>query len=109
MTTLLEPTTDTGVITRQDGPVIRVTSDVAQLETVMVNLFFVGPRDAGVIIDGDVNELPADALAAAMAAATAGDAMADCIETPEFLDVEMDDLAGRCALVARTWLLRFER
>src|SRR5205085_2633006 len=54
------------------------------------------------------NELPAHALAAAMTAATAGDAMADCIEAPELLDVEMDDLTRRGALVTRARLLWFE-
>src|SRR4029077_2782307 len=69
----------------------------------------VGPRDAGVVIDGDVDELPADALAVAVAAATAGDAMADRIETPKLFDVEMDNLTGRRALVSRARLLRLQR
>ena len=68
----------------------------------------IGPSDAGMVINGDVNEVPADALAAAMAAATAGDAMADRIETPELFDVEMDDITGRGALVSWARLLWFE-
>ena len=42
----------------------------------------------------DVDELPADAAAVALAGAVAGDAMADLIEAPELLDVDMDQLAG---------------
>ena len=47
-------------------------------------------------------------LAAAMAGATAGDAMADAVEAAELLDVDVDDLAGLLALVAWPGLLRLE-
>ena len=58
----------------------------------------IGPSDAGIVIDGEVNEVPT-ALAAALTAAPAGNAMADRIEASELFDVEMDDLTGRGALV----------
>ena len=65
------------------------------------------------IVDSDACELPAGpgspAARIALAAAIAGDAMADGIETTEFLDVDMDDLAGLLALIAWPWLLRLER
>ena len=53
------------------------------------------------------NSQPAP-LAAAVAGAASGDAMADGIEAAELFDVEMDDLAGLLALVAWSWLLRLE-
>jgi hypothetical protein len=63
------------------------------------------------IVDGDMNELnrarrPAARIA--LAAAIAGDAMADGIEAAELFDVDVDDLAWRCAFVAWSWLLRLE-
>jgi len=60
------------------------------------------------VVDGDVSKLPAGGLATAMAGATAGDAMADAVEAAEFLDIEMDDLAGLVALVAWARVLLFE-
>src|SRR4029077_4017883 len=68
----------------------------------------VGTGDAGVVVDGDVSILPAGGLATAMAGATAGDAMANAVEAAEFLDIEVDDLAGLLALVSRSGLLRLE-
>lgn len=56
-------------------------------------------REARVIIDGDVHVLPA--LTARLAAATAVDAMADALDAAELLDVEVHELAGPIALVAR--------
>ena len=55
-----------------------------------------------------MDEFPTGALAAAVAGAAPGDAMADAVETAELLDVEMDDLAGLVALVAWPGLLRLE-
>ena len=64
------------------------------------------------IVDGDVCELPSGALSPAsriaLAATIAGDAVADGIETAELFDVDVDDLAGRGAFVARPGLLRLE-
>jgi hypothetical protein len=68
----------------------------------------IGPSDTGMIINGDVNEVPTDALAAAMAAATASDAVTDRIESAELFDIEMNDLTGRSALVSWARLLWFE-
>jgi hypothetical protein len=56
--------------------------------------------DARGIVDGDVDELPADAAAVALAGAITGDAVANPLEAAELFDVEVDHLAGRCALVA---------
>src|SRR5207249_1260502 len=79
-------------------------------------LLFVGKdgsgRNSGVVVDGDVGELPAGPLSpasgVALAAAIAGDAMADGIEPAELFDVDMDDLARRPSLVAWSWLLRLD-
>src|SRR5215831_20385061 len=60
------------------------------------------------VIDSDVDEFPACTLAAAIARAASGDAMADTLEPAKFLDVDMDDLAWFLALVAWMWLLRLE-
>lgn len=68
----------------------------------------VGTGDAGMVVDGDVSKLPAGRLAAAMAGATTDDAMADAVESAEFFDVDVDDLAGLLALVAWPGLLRLE-
>ena len=56
--------------------------------------------DARGVVDADVDELPADAAALALAGAIAGDAMADALEAAELLDVDVDQLAGMLALVA---------
>jgi hypothetical protein len=56
-----------------------------------------------------MDELPADAAAVGLAGAVAGDAMADPVETPEFLDVHVDHLARFLALVAAHRLGRFSR
>lgn len=52
------------------------------------------------VVDADMDELPADAAALALAGAIAGDPVADPLEAPEFLDVDVDNLAGVLALVA---------
>ena len=57
------------------------------------------------VVDGDVEELP-NGPAGVIALAVAGDAMAWAHDAGELLDVEMDELAGVCALVAadrRRW------
>jgi len=64
-----------------------------------------GEREAGVVVYGDMDELPAIAglLAAAcagLARPVAGDAVSGGFETAEFLDVQVDQLARRGALIA---------
>lgn len=67
-----------------------------------------GKGNAGGIIDGDMNELPASAPDM-IALAVAGDAVADAFDTGELLDIGMDEFAGIKALVAahgsnRRWI-----
>ena len=54
-----------------------------------------GEGDAGVIINTNVDELPADATAIALAGAIAGNAVADSVETTELFDIDVDDLVRR--------------
>ena len=65
------------------------------------------------VIDGDVSELPSGSLASAAGLALAftisGNAMANGIEAAEFFDIDVDDLTGLLALVARPGLLWLER
>ena len=56
----------------------------------------------------DMDELPADAAAVALAGAVAGDAVADALEAAELLDVDVDQLAGLLALVAAHRLGRLQ-
>ena len=44
-----------------------------------------GEGEARGVVDADMDELPSDAAAVGLAAAITGDAMADLVETPEFL------------------------
>jgi hypothetical protein len=53
---------------------------------------------AAVIIDADVGELPASAIRAA--APVAGDAVSNPPEAPEFLGVEVEELARTVSLVS---------
>ncbi|MCY1236343.1 hypothetical protein D9M72_489930 [compost metagenome] len=50
------------------------------------------------VVHGHEDEVPADAAGAL--AAVAGDAMADLVEAPQLLDVNVQQLAGVVALVA---------
>ena len=66
-----------------------------------------------VVVDSDVDVLPARRRAVValvgLSAPIAGDAVAYGIETAELLDIDVDDLTGRCALIARPrlgWLKR---
>ena len=59
-----------------------------------------GEGDAGVIVNTNVDELPANAPAIALTGAIAGDAVADFVEATELFDVDMDHLARRFALIA---------
>ncbi len=67
-----------------------------------------GKGDPRCVVDADVDELPADAAMAALTGPIAGDAMADLVETPELLDVDMDELAGPVALVSPDRLGRLQ-
>jgi hypothetical protein len=59
------------------------------------------------VVDGDVHELPTDL--AVLAVPITGDAMADPGEAGELHGVEMDQLAGPCAVVAPRRLARLQR
>src|SRR6202021_2729925 len=48
-----------------------------------------GEGEAGVIVDTDMNELPADATAVALTGAIAGDAVTDLVKTTDLLDVDV--------------------
>ena len=66
-----------------------------------------GVGKAGGIVDADMQEVPADAAAAL--GPVAGDAVADAVDPAELLDVEVDQLAGPCPLVAEDLRLGVER
>src|SRR5713101_1273823 len=68
-----------------------------------------GEGEARGVVDADMDELPADAAAVALAGAVAGDAVADAVEASELLDVDVDHLAGVLALVAADRLDRVKR
>src|SRR5919198_1042597 len=59
-----------------------------------------GEGDARGIVDRDVDELPADTAAVALAGAIASDAVADPFEAAKLLDVDVEELAGFLAFVA---------
>ena len=61
------------------------------------------------VVDADVQILPADAASAALAGAVAGDAVAWSVEAAELLDVDVGELAGVLALIAPDRLGRLER
>src|SRR5215210_3653712 len=72
-------------------------------------LLFIG-KDAGggearMVIDGHMDELPSGTSSTAVADNITRNAMAGSIETAELFDVDVDDLAGRGALVMGTWRL----
>jgi hypothetical protein len=52
------------------------------------------------VVDGQMQILPADAAARALPGAVAGDAMAHAFEAAELLDVDVDQLARLVALVS---------
>ena len=60
------------------------------------------------VVDADVDELPADAAALVRTSPIAGDAVADALETAELFDVDVDHLAGLLALVAAHRLGRLQ-
>src|SRR5260370_28514388 len=59
-----------------------------------------GEGQARGVVDADMDELPADTAAVALALAVTGDAVADLIEFAELFDVDVDHLARPLALVA---------
>jgi hypothetical protein len=63
--------------------------------------------EPGMVVDADVDKLPADAIV--LAAPGPGDAMAGLVEAGELLDVEMDQIAGSGALVTAHRLLGRKR
>jgi hypothetical protein len=60
------------------------------------------------VVDTDMDVLPADTTAIAVAGAVAGDAVAYVIELAELFDVEVDHLAGLLMLISARWLGRFQ-
>src|SRR5438874_705104 len=67
-----------------------------------------GEGDARVIVNADVDELPADAAAVDLAGAIAGDAVAAPVEPSEIIAIAVDHLAGRGALIAARRLGRLQ-
>jgi hypothetical protein len=59
-----------------------------------------GEGDARGVVDADMDEFPANAPAVALPPAVAGNAVANALETPEFLDIDVDQLAGVFPLIA---------
>ena len=59
------------------------------------------------VIDSDVDKVPADAPVAVLSLSR--DAMASTLDTPEFLDIQMQELARVLLLVAPRRLGRLER
>src|SRR5262249_54082499 len=71
-----------------------------------------GEGDARVVVDGDMDELPAEPFAPcspiALPSAIAGDAVADAIDPAELLDVDVDHLARVLRLVAARRFARLQ-
>src|ERR1700692_4097164 len=71
-----------------------------------------GEGDAGVVVDGDMDELPAEPFApcppVALPSAVAGDAMTDSIDPAELLDVEVDHPARMFTLIPAHRFLRLQ-
>jgi hypothetical protein len=59
-----------------------------------------GEGDAGMVVNTDVDEIPAGAAAPVWTTRIAGEAVADPLETPELFDVDVNDLAWTLALIA---------
>jgi len=60
------------------------------------------------VVDADMDELPTQASAMAVADPIAGDAVAGLRETTELFDIDMNDLAGRGAFIAAHRLGRLQ-
>src|SRR5262249_17236659 len=67
-----------------------------------------GEGNAGMIVDGDVNELPARTDVTA-ALPLADRSVSGLAETTKFLDIDMDQFAGMVALIAPHRLSRLQR
>src|SRR5947209_1773387 len=71
-----------------------------------------GEGDARVVIDGDMDKLPAEPFAPgtsiALPSALTGDAMADAVDPAELLDVDVDHLTRMLALVAARRFARLQ-
>src|ERR1700710_2308751 len=67
-----------------------------------------GERDTGVIVDADVDELPADAATVALTSPITGDAVTDLVETTELFDIDVDHLAGSGTLITAHRLGRLQ-
>jgi hypothetical protein len=67
-----------------------------------------GEGNAGMVVNADVDELPADATAVALAGPIPGDPMADLVEAAKLLDIDVDHVAGVLSLVATHRLGRFQ-
>ena len=80
----------------------------ATAQPLALGLHDLAEGDARGVVDADMDELPADAAAVALAGAVAGDAMADLVELAELFDVDVDQLAGPLALVAAGWFGRLQ-
>src|SRR6187399_2708950 len=72
-----------------------------------------GEGDARVVVDGDMDELPAEPFATcaptALPSAVASDAMFDPIDPAELLDVDVDHLTRMLAFVAPHRFARLQR
>src|SRR5882724_4330022 len=72
-----------------------------------------GEGDARVVVDSNMDELPAEPFAPrspiALPSTVAGDAVANAIDPAELLDVDVDHLARMLALIAARWLARLQR
>ena len=60
------------------------------------------------VVNADVDEIPAGAAALVRTSPIAGDAVADTLETPELFDVDVNDLAWVLALIAAFRLGRLQ-
>ena len=90
-----------------------VVSDGGLQEGDGADCFFVrldlGESDPGVVVDTDVDEFPALVAAGSMTGAIAGDAVTDLGEAAQFLDVDVDQLAGLVAFIAQYGRGGFQR
>src|SRR6202012_5153424 len=67
-----------------------------------------GEGDAGMVVNADVDEIPAGVAALVRTIQITGDAAADTLETPELFDVDVNDRAWVLALIAALRLGRLQ-
>ena len=60
------------------------------------------------VVNADVDELPSDAAAVALAGPISGDPMSDLVEATELLDIDVDHVAGMFSLVTTHRLSQFQ-